>query len=265
MKERYFKDLMKHFIWTFLDYVFRFMFISILWFFFNIPFLYTVFVLVYSKMFYPVYFILLFIVINYSPVSLGAFHYVLQIVSQSASSKKLSLFPKFESTKLIKISVFFKGVFKYFFQSIFLMLVMAFISLFFYYNIYFYWKILTPKIPLVGLILTGFILWLAAIFYLMQIYIIPLVLTKKLSPFRALYQSFLLVADNVLYCILVGILITSLFIIMAFTVAGIFLIFYGAISLLQLLCFLIIYQKYDETLQINKEHRTFKDVIKPWG
>jgi len=224
-----------------------------------------VFVLVYSKIFIASYFIILFIVINFSPISFGAAAYALAIVSQSSSSKKLELFQRFESTKMIKINFFFKGIFKYFFKSLGLTLILIVTWLFFYANIYFYWRVLTPKIPLLGLVLTGFMLWLTAVLYLMHFYLIPLLITKNISPFKALYQAFLLVADNILYTLSVGMLLTSLFVIMAFTVAGIFLIFYGAAILLQLFGFIVIYQKYDETLELSSEPRTLKDIIKPWG
>lgn len=265
MKQNNFKHLVKQFIWTFFDYIIKIIMVSSLWFLFSIPLLYTVFVLVYSKIFFIPYYIVLFVMIQYSPVSFGASYYILQIVSQSASSRQLTLFEKLESLKLIKISTFFRGIFKYFFKSIFVMIFISLIALFLYYNIYFYWKVVTPKSPLLGLILTGFILWLSAVFLMMQNYIIGLLLTKQKSIFKAIYQSFLLVADNIIYTFFTGLLLFSFSILMFFTVAGIFLVFYGALSLLQIWCFLIAFQKYDETLIISEERRTFKDILKPWG
>ena len=174
------------------------------------------------------------------------------------------LFPKFETNDMIKIKVFFDGIFKFFLKSITLILFNSIGFVFLYYNITFYLKFLTPKIPILGLTLTGFVLWVGLLFCLMQVYIIPLVLTRQISLFKVFYQSFLLVTDNIIFTIAVSVMLTSFIVIMGFTVAGIFLVFYGTITLLQILVCLNIYQKYDITMEIRKEVRTLKNIIKPW-
>ena len=209
-------------------------------------------------------YIALFNVILYSPVSTGAYYYVLQIASRYASSEMFILFKEPETKDSVKINIFFKGIFKYFWKSIGLMLLNSSVFILLYFNIHIYLKYLTPEIPVLGLLLLGFVLWAGLLFCLMQIYMIPLLITRKISLFKIFYQSFLLVTDNVIFTIAVAIMITSFFVIMGFTVAGIVLIFFGITSLLQILACLNIYRQYDATMVIRTEHRTLKNIIKPW-
>ncbi len=255
---------MRQWLWGFFDNFFKIISISILWFLFSIPVLYTIYILIYSKWYNPVIYIVLINILLYSPVSLGASYYVLQIASQYASSKKLKLFPRFETNSMIKLNVFFKGIFKYFFTSIALILLNSAVFVFLYLNLHFYTKFLAAKIPALGLILSGFILWILILSCLIQLYIIPLALTRKISIFKTFYQSFLIVIDNLRFTIAAFMMIISFMVIMWFTVAGIFLIYYGTGALMQFLAYLNIYQKYDATMEVRKEQRTLKNIIKPW-
>ncbi len=264
MKQTYFRELMKQWLWGFFDHFFKIVIISALWLLFSAPVLYTIFILIYSKWYNPAIYIVLINILLYSPVSLGASYYVLQIASQYASSKKFELFPKFESNSMIKINVFFKGIFKYFFPSIALILLNSIIFVFLFLNLRFYLKFLAVKIPVLGYLISGFVLWIILLCCLVQLYIIPLTLTRKISVFKIFYQSFLIVIDNIIFTVAIFVMTISFMIIIWFTVAGIFLIYYGTVSLMQFLACLNIYQQYDETMEIKKEPRTLKNIIKPW-
>ncbi len=262
-KTHYFKDVIKQALWGFFDHLFKIIFISILWFLFNIPVFYTIYVLLYSKFNNPILYIFLINIVLFSPVSVGASYYILQIASKYASSKMFTLFPQFTTNDNIRINIFFKGIFKYFFKSIILVLINSFIFILLYFNFFIYLKYLTVKTPVLGFILLGITLWAGLLIYLMQVYIIPLLLTRKISLFKIIYQSFLLVTDNIIFTMAISIMITSLFIIIGFTVVGIALLLYGTISLMQILACLNIYQQYDTTMEIKKEIRTLKNIIKP--
>ncbi len=255
---------MKQALWGFFDHIFKIIFISLLWFLFNIPVFYTIYVLLYSKFNNPAIYIVLVNIILYSPVSFGASYYILQIAGKYASSKMFILFPQFKTKGYISISIFFKGIFKYFFKSIILILINSFVFILLYLNFSIYLKYLTVKIPVLGFILLGITLWAGLLIYLMQVYIIPLLLTRRISFFKIIYQSFLLVTGNIIFTMAISIMITSFFIIMGFTIVGMVLVFYGITSLIQILACLNIYRQYDPTMKIKKENRTLKNIIKPW-
>jgi len=260
----YFSTLFKRFFWAFMDYILRVILISVLWFVFNLPLFWLLLTFIYSGVVNFYMYFALFIIIFFSPISFGANYYILQIASQYFSSEKFELFNKYPSASYIKLSIFFKGITRYFFKSLLSIIINLIISLFFYINVTFYWRVLVPKVPLIGLFLTGVVFWGSIIYLLMLNYLIPLLITKQINVFKALYQSFLLVIDNVFYTIGACIFLSSLLVIMIFTIAGFAVVFYGMFSLFQIFSMLIIYQKYDETLVHRDEKRTLRNLIRPW-
>ncbi|MDD5067918.1 MAG: hypothetical protein PHF84_12810 [bacterium] len=260
----YFKDLIKQFIWTFFDNITKIFSVSALWFILNLPVFYTIYVLLYSRITHPFLYAFLAVIVYYSPFSFGAGYYISQIISQMVTAPKFTLPEKILSMDMLKLSYFFRGTARFFWKSLAVILMLSLISLLLYLNLYFYWKIVTPRIPLLGLILTGFILWVIVIFLLMNNYLLPLLLTRETSIFRALSRSFLLVMDNVLYSLGLFLLLASFFIIMGFTMLGLLAVYSGTYILLQFLSFFIIYQKYDETIELVSETRAFKNLFKPW-
>ncbi len=260
----YFSTLFKRFFWAFMDYILRVILISVLWFVFNLPLFWLLLTFIYSGVVNFYTYFALFIIIFFSPISFGGSYYILQIASQYFSSEKFELFNKYPSASYIKLSIFFKGITRYFFKSLLSIIINLIISLFFYINVTFYWRVLVPKVPLIGLFLTGVVFWGSIIYLLMLNYLIPLLITKQINVFKALYQSFLLVIDNVFYTIGACIFLSSFLVIMIFTIAGFAVVFYGMFSLFQIFSMLIIYQKYDETLVHRDEKRTLRNLIKPW-
>ncbi len=261
------KLLYKNSMWLFFDYIVKVILISVLWFFFSTPFFYTGYVFAIGGLKLFTMYLWLLIIIMFSPFSFGAAYAILQIVSQvvTADKNKMTIFDKFYDKSDIKVKLFFKGIFKYFWKSILLIIINILITGFLYLNIFFYWKILTPKMQIFGLLLTGVMLWVTLIYILMTTYFIPLIITKKINIFKAIYQSFLLVIDNVLFSISLTLLSFSLTIILIFTLAGFFLIYYGLMMILIILGYFIIYKKYDETIEIKEEKRNLKSLIKPWS
>jgi len=255
MKNSYFFSLFKTFFWSFMDYITKIIKISLLWFVFNFPLFFII-------INFPASYLLLIVILS-SPFSLSANYYVLQITSQYFSSKKFHLFNKVYSPSEIKISIFFSGIKKYFFKSIILIILNAFLILLLYLNLKFYLKF-ASKIPYLGLFTLGIFFWLFLIYILMSIYQIPLIVTKDINVFKAIYQSFLLFLDNPFYTIGCFIFLISITIIFIITIAGFVFIFYGFFALFTQVAMLTIYQKYDETLEVREEKRTLKNILKPW-
>ncbi len=259
------KLLYKNSLWLFFDYIIKIILISVLWFFFSTPFFYLGYVFIVGGLKIFTMYLWLLIIIMFSPFSFGAAYAVLQIVSQVVTAPKMEMFDKVYDKSEIKVKLFFNGIFKYFWKSFLLIIINIIISGFLYLNIYFYWHILVPKMQLLGLLLTGIMIWVTLIYSLMTVYFIPLLITKKINVFKAIYQSFLLVIDNVFFSISLALLNVSLTIILIFTLAGFFLIYYGIMIILMLLGYFVIYRKYDETIEISEEKRNFKSLIRPWS
>lgn len=260
-KKTYLKDVNKYFLWTFFDHVIKIIQVSALWFVFSFPLLYTGFVLFYSRFYSPVFYIILLVIIFNSPVSLAAFNYMLQIVSQKFDAPGFYLFPKVYSPDQIKLSVFFRSMGSLFFTSIKLVLFLSVIYVLVTYNIYFYYKVIFPKARTIALLLMVIFFWLLIMIYFLNIYLIPILITKKVPFFKAFYQAFLLVIDNIFYTISISLLLFSLMIILIFTLAGFFALFFGIKAMLQLYAYLIIYQKYDDTMELTEERRTFRNIF----
>lgn len=254
---------LKYVMWTFFDYVTKIIFISILWFIFNLPFIYSIYVFHFSRISSPLLYGITLIIIVYSPFSLGAAYYILQIISQIILAPKFNMFPRFPSQDFIRISVFFNGIFKYFFKSLGIILIMSLLLLILSSNLLFYWKNVVPKIPFLGYMLIGIIFWIISIVFLLNVFLLPIIIIKKISLFKAIYQSFLLVIDNLMYVIFVFLLLISFLIIMAFTMAGLFGIYFGVAALIQFISYFIIYRKYDDSIELVSESRTLKNIFKP--
>ncbi|MBN1898834.1 MAG: hypothetical protein JW827_08665 [Spirochaetes bacterium] len=262
--EPFIPTLFKRFFWTLLDYILKFMIVSFLWFLFHLPVFYFLLILFISHVTHIYLYWGAFLIIIFSPVSFGAAYYVLQIASQYFTSDRLSLFHRVEDASGIKLGVFFKGMGKYLSHSALLILLNLILSFFLYVNVWFYWTVILPRVQIIGLFLTGIIFWAIILYVLSLFYLVPIILLKKLNVFKAFYQSLLLVIDNIFYTLSNGVFLLSFLFIMVLTVAGLGLIFFGAFMLFQILATLVLYQKYDETLQIRDERRTLKNIIKPW-
>ncbi len=263
-KKRYFVNLFKHTVWTFLDYIWKIIIASILWFLFSIPIIWLFVFFIYSGIINAYLYIAVGILLFFSPISFGASYYILQIVSQYFTSDKFILFNKYSSPSDIKVKIFFKGIKRFFLPSILTIVINLLISLFLYLNITFYWRVVIPKSFILGLFLTGIILWASLLYLFTLNYLIPIIITKRVNLFKALYQSFLLVIDNMFYTIGVTVFLLSMIVIMIFSIAGFAVVFYGIFALIQLFSMLIIYQKYDDTMEYREEKRGMKNLIKPW-
>jgi len=204
LKENNFGSVLKYVMWTFFDYVTKIVFISVLWFVFNLPFIYSLYVFHFSKIANPLLYGITLIIILYSPFSLGAAYYILQIISQIIIAPKFEMQSRVFSQDFIKISLFFHGIFKYFFKSLGIIIIMSLLTLILTSNLLFYWKVIVPKIPFLGYILIGIIFLVICILLLLNSFLMPILIIKKISLFKAIYQAFLLVIDNLVYAFFVS-------------------------------------------------------------
>ncbi len=259
------RKIFKFLFWLFIDYTGKIILISLVWSILSIPGIAYLYSIITEGKLLSIEFFVMIIVLTLSPFSFASSYYVLQISSQPFKSGKLNLFPKIYTKSDITLKIFFKGLSRYFFKSIGVTAISLLLLSLFYFYFNFYFKILRTKIPLLSIFVTGVLFWLFLIYLFMHIYIIPLMVSRKVNIFKGFYQSFLLVMDNFLYTALHFLFSIIMLFIFVMSVAGIFFLLYGVLELYHQLVFLMIFKKYDETMEISEEKRTFKDLIKPWA
>lgn len=258
----YFKQVWRHLFWLFLDHPVRIISVSVMWFILSLPLLYTFPVFLYLRIVHPLPYLILTVLVFYSPVSFGAGAYIMHLIGQTVEAPKFLLPGRVISMDLIRFTLFFKGITGHLLKSLLAVFLSCLAVLFLYLNFYFYWRVVLPRIPLLGIVLSGFIIWVALLFLLMNLYLMPILLSRKTGVFKAFYQAFLLVIDNIFYSIGVALFVFSFFVIMGLTLLGLFLVFFSLFLAVQFYSYFIIYQKYDGSIRIVEEKRMLRDIFR---
>jgi len=168
----------------------------------------------------------------------------------------------------IEIRDFFTGVKKYWRKSLFLLAISLIIPALSGIGVIFYGYV--AKTFSASIILWVLSLWILIFFFLMQIYLFPLMVNQKMSPGMILKTSLLLVLNNpgfTLIIVLVEIIFLSLF----FLTGLVFIGGVSTIALLQTHAFVEVAKRYtgeEIRKQRKKEARSprqfFREILFPW-
>ena len=244
------KFIYKKIFWVNYDYLLSNIVFSLLWFIFQLPILFLLFVLIFTKSSSDTYYILLINLLFFNPAS-GAISYATSLMVKNHSNAK-------------KISNFWKGIKKFWLKSLLLFITNTIVYLILYKAFIFYATKSMTFNPFVQLILAGIILWISIYYLMMSINFFPILVNQKEKFFKIFYKSFLLVLDNLGIYFLLGIFFISITILFVFSILGFILLFSGFYFLSLNILTLSLLSKYNSSIKIEEETRKFKHLLKPW-
>jgi len=208
------------------------------------------FFLILTKSSSDTYYILLINLLFFNPAS-GGISYATSLMVKNYSNAK-------------KISNFWKGIKKFGAKSLLLFITNSIIFIILYKAFIFYATKSMNLNPFLQLILAGVILWISLYYLMMSLNFFPILVNQNEKFFKIIYKSFLLVLDNLGIFFLLGIFFISTTILFLFSVLGFILLFSGFYFLSLNILTLSLLSKYNPSIKIEEETRTFKHLLKPW-
>ena len=244
------KTVFKKVFWCSYDHLWVNVLLSLVWTALNLPLFVSLYYLIGIHIFSPWPYIVVWNFIWLSPLTAGLFHATLPMINSEQSDPP--------------VKAFFAGVRLYAGRSLALLAVST-VFLVVVARVFLFYARDAQGLPVfLRFLVAGIALWVGVYFLLMQANFFPVLVKQNEKTGKVLYKSFLLVLDRPGNQLLFTLFIAGAFVIMSFSIFGLFLFYPAFYALSVNIQAMAQLSRHNKNIVVADETRTFRHLLRPW-